>query len=255
MKRWNFGLGLGALFATTMAMAGTAGDKGFRVRPAHLESERYAELAREFGAEDPLRALADDLNGALKLPKSLGLRYAECGEANAFYDPETRTISLCFELIEQLAEDFGRHLDDDDELATAVAGAYIFIALHEVGHALVDVLELPITGREEDAVDQLSAWLLIGEADGNDAVLNAAMAFSIAGEGYELADGDFADSHSLDQQRYFNMVCWVYGSDPEAQQGLAEEAGLPPGRAEACAEEYARIDSSWSKLLAPYIKE
>jgi hypothetical protein len=255
MKRWKFGLGLGALFATTMALAGTTGEKGFRVLPAHLESERYVELAREFAADDPLRSLADDLNGELKLPKSLGLRYAECGEANAFYDPQSRTISLCFELIEQLAEDFGRHLDDDDELATAVAGAYIFIALHEVGHALVDVLELPITGREEDAVDQLSAWLLIGEADGNDAVLNAAMAFSIAGEGYDLADGDFADSHSLDQQRYFNMVCWVYGSDPGAQEGLAEEAGLPSERAEPAPSNTQQIDTSWSKLLAPYIKE
>lgn len=228
--------------------------KGIELQPPHLQSERYAELAREFSAEDPLRRLAAALNQVLALPGTLGLRYAECGEANAFYDPATRTISLCFELIEQLAEDFGARLDDDAELATAVAGAYTFIALHEVGHALVDMLELPVTGREEDAVDQLSAWLLIGEAGGNDAVLHAAMAFSFAGEGYELAEGDFAASHSLDRQRYFNFVCWVYGSDPGARPALALDAGLPPERAEGCAEEYARIDRSWATLLAPYAR-
>ena len=77
----------------------------------------------------------------------------------------------------------------------------------------------------------------------------------LAGEGYQVADGDFADSHSLDQQRYFNMVCWVYGSDPLRQAPLAEDAGLPPTRAESCDAEYARIDASWSKLLAPYMRE
>lgn len=241
--------------ACALSIVGSAGAAGIKVQKALLQTEAYAEFAGELAQDDPLRELASGLSANLKLPKSLHLRYAECGEANAFYDPASRTISLCFELIEQLAEDFGRRLDDDEELADAVAGAYTFIALHEVGHALVDVLELPITGREEDAVDQLSAWLLIGEDDGNAAVLNAAMAFSIAGEGYELADGDFADSHSLDQQRYFNMVCWVYGSNPERQAALAEEAGLPSARAEGCAEEYARIDASWSKLLAPYVRE
>ena len=245
---WTAG---GLLLMASFAIAA----KGFEVRPPQLQSDRYEELAREFGADDPLVELATDLNGALKLPKQLGLRYAECGEANAYYDPQAREISLCFELIEQLAEDFGSRLDDDQELATAVGGAYVFIALHEVGHALVDVLELPITGREEDAVDQLSAWLLIGEAEGNDAVLSAAASFSIAGEGRELAEGDFADEHALDQQRYFNMVCWVYGSNPQQHADLIDATGLPEGRAERCAEEYARLDRSWSRLLEPYVRK
>lgn len=228
---------------------------GFAVRPARLQTDRYIELAHDFAQEDPLRKLADGLNDSLALPVALGLRYAECGEANAYYDPEAREVSICFELIEQLAEDFGAQLDDDDELADAVGGAYVFIVLHEVGHALVDVLDLPITGREEDAVDQLSSWLLIGEEAGNAAVLDAAASFSLASEKYDLAEGDFADTHSLDQQRYFNMVCWVYGSDPDAHAGLIVDAGLPETRAEGCAEEYARLDRSWSTLLERYTRE
>ena len=33
------------------------------------------------------------------------------------------------------------------------------IVLHEVGHALVDIHDLPVTGLEEDAVDQFSALI------------------------------------------------------------------------------------------------
>lgn len=227
----------------------------FEVRPARLQTDRYVELAQDFAQEDPMRKLADGLNESLALPVALGLRYAECGEANAYYDPGAREVSICFELIEQLAEDFGAQFDDDDELADAVGGAYVFIVLHEVGHALVDVLDLPITGREEDAVDQLSSWLLIGEEAGNTAVLDAAASFSLASEKYDLAEGDFADTHSLDQQRYFNMVCWVYGSDPDAHAGLIADAGLPETRADGCAEEYARLDRSWSTLLKQYTRE
>lgn len=253
------GMLLAALLASgTMDKAGkfvAPPAAGFEVRPAMLRTDLYTELARDFARDDPLRELADGLNESLTLPVALGLRYAECGEANAYYDPEAREILVCFELIEQLAEDFGEQIDDEDELASAVGGAYMFIVLHEVGHALVDVLDLPITGREEDAVDQLSSWLLIGEDDGNAAVLDAAASFSLASEKYDLAEGDFADTHSLDQQRYFNMVCWVYGSDTQAHADLMDDAGLPEARAESCEEEYARLDRSWTALLEQYTRE
>jgi hypothetical protein len=227
---------------------------GFSVRDPVLKSRRYVELAQAFAREGPLHALVRDLNRALVLPAAVGVRYAECGEANATYNPGTREIRLCLELVEQLAEDFGERLDDDAELAQAVAGANRFIVLHEIGHALVDVLELPITGREEDAVDQLSAWLLIGDADGDLAVLSAAAAFSMVGDADALAESDFADAHSLNSQRYFNMVCWVYGSAPQRHADLPEDAGLPSLRAANCTREYARLDRSWSRLMRPHLR-
>jgi hypothetical protein len=246
------------LFSAAPAQADAATDlptARFEVREPRLKTDRYTELARAFQKDDPLHELVARLNQSLRLPTTLGLRYAECGEANAYYDRDNREVLLCFELIEKLADDFAPQLDNDADLAEAVTSAHIFITLHEVGHALVDVLELPITGREEDAVDQLSAWLLIGEESGNAAVLDAAVSFSLASERYDLAENDFADLHSLDRQRYYNMVCWVIGSDPQAHAGLAHEAGLPDTRAATCAEEYQRLDRSWSKLLKGFTRE
>lgn len=234
--------------------ANAAPQQGFLVEPAALKTERYAELARDFARKDPLQALARELNGVLRVPKPIRLRYAECDEANAWYDPATRRITLCFELIEQIAEDFGARLEDDMELAEAVTGASRFIVLHEAGHALVDVLALPITGREEDAVDQLSTWLLVGDDAGDNAVLSAAAAFSINGATRGVAEGDFAGEHSLDEQRFYNMVCWVYGHDPRQHADLIETASLPPARAAGCAEEYARLDASWRRLLQAQLR-
>jgi hypothetical protein len=227
---------------------------GIRVLPTALQGEYYAELARDLARNDPLQALAAQLNRRLALPVDVGVRYAECGEPGAFYETGERRISLCLELVERLAEDFSSSLEHDADLAEAVTGAIRFIVLHEVGHALVDVLELPITGREEDAVDQLSAWLLIGDEAGDAAVLSAAAAFAISGESHALGESDFANEHSLDQQRYFSMVCWVYGRDPARHPDLVELSGLPPARAEGCAAEYARLDASWRQLLGERLK-
>lgn len=243
------------LIVALLCVAPRAEAAGFEVGAPVLRGERYAELAHDYDRDDPLRGIAKALNATIALPQTVTLRYAECEEANAYYDTGAKTVTLCFELIEQLAEDFGAQLDDDAELAEAVTGAYRFIVLHEVGHALVDVLKLPITGREEDAVDQLSAWLLIGDERGDGAVLSAAAAFSINGEAYGVGESDFANEHSLDQQRYFNMVCWVYGRDPEQHRDLIEITGLPVARAERCRDEYVRLDASWRRLLGEHLRK
>jgi hypothetical protein len=224
------------------------------VRAPTLQGEAHAELASWLMQRRALHEVAGLLNARLRLPRSVGLRYAECGEVNAWYDPATREVRICLELVERLAEDFGASIDDDGEFADAVDGAARFIALHEVGHALVDVLEIPVTGREEDAVDQLSAWLLLDGAGGADAVLSAAAAFALFGEGRAAQETDFADQHSLDQQRYYNMLCWVYGSAPARQRDLVDDGVLPAVRAEACEAEFAQLKRSWKRLLAPHLR-
>ena len=63
----------------------------------------------------------------------------------------------------------------------------------------------------------------------------------------------FWDEHSLDEQRYFNIVCWVYGSAPEKYQSLlGREWGLPRERAERCAGEYDRMSRAWNAVLEPH---
>ncbi|MEK9752119.1 MAG: DUF4344 domain-containing metallopeptidase, partial [Rhodospirillaceae bacterium] len=46
---------------------------------------------------------------------------------------------------------------------TFVTGNVVFTLLHEAGHALIHMLDLPTLGREEDAADNLAALRMIGD--------------------------------------------------------------------------------------------
>lgn len=238
------------LFLAFLALPQAASAGRFVVLAPQVESAKWRDDAREMQQSGVLQDLAGALNAIVVLPRDVGLRFAECGEANAYYDSEAREISMCLELMQSMAETLEGQFEDDEATTEALAGAFIAVVLHEAGHALVDVLELPVTGREEDAVDQLSAWLLI-EADDVASVLGAAATYYTDGE---ANDDAFADEHSLDRQRYFNLVCWAYGSNPAESEDLIETWELPAARAEQCEAEYAQLDRSWSRLLAPHLQ-
>ena len=65
---------------------------------------------------------------------------------------------------------------------------------------------------------------------------------------------NWADEHSMDGARTFNIICWAYGSAPEKYQGLVNNP-LPEARAVRCPTEYARLSRAWLKLLKPYLKD
>lgn len=249
-----FRIGALAAMLTGLMVAddGLASTEGrFVVAEPVLQSRSLQTYAQRLQSSGVLQAVARSLNQRWRLPVDVRIRLTECDESNAYYDAEQREVQMCIELVEDMANTLDGQFEDDDFEADALSGAFVGMLLHEVGHALVDVLEIPITGREEDAVDQLSAWILIesGEAD---AVLGAAATYY--GDDSGVGAEDFADEHSLNSQRYFNMVCWVYGSDADNRQDLIDTWELPEARAEQCGDEYALIKRSWDRLLRAHLR-
>ena len=135
-------------------------------------------------------------------------------------------------------------------------GAYAYFFYHEIGHALIDILELPAVGKEEDAVDQLAALALLEEADGGGLdALDAAIAFFyITGtiQVQTVQQLPFWDEHSLGIQRAYDMMCLAYGYDQSYFSSYLDL--LPQERAQRCSQEYTRIDSAWDALLEPHLK-
>ena len=43
----------------------------------------------------------------------------------------------------------------------AVLGQFLYISGHEIGHAVFDLLNVPIFGNEEDAADQFATYFLL----------------------------------------------------------------------------------------------
>ncbi len=143
---------------------------------------------------------------------------------------------------------------DDDTLF--VIGNTLFTVYHELGHALVDLLDLPVIGREEDAVDGFAAVTMIPEKPDE---LRDALIVAVA-DGWR-AQGDLADDdserpywseHALDEQRHYAIVCLMVGSDQEGFYDYALDAGLPDERIETCIDDFELMRSGWERLLEPY---
>jgi len=184
----------------------------------------------------PFAAVVDALNNQLLLLRNIDVVFQECGTINAFYDPESGAIAMCYEIVDWLAQSFAQVEDDPDVVFARGLDAAIFILNHEVGHALVHQLELPTTGKEEDAVDEQASIILLESFPGGEAaVLNAAQSFFISGnEVTDLSELDFADEHSLDAQRFFAISCLVFGSNSVAHASLVEDGTLGEERAALC---------------------
>ena len=243
------------------------GDRGdFKVVYGTVKNPDYKELQQIFKDTALFEETVKALNETLALPADVTVTLRECGEVNAFYEPDSRRISMCYELVGAFTEMFLADAETEEEAEAAgvsVAGATLFIFFHEAGHALIDLYDLPITGKEEDAVDQLATLILLeaGE-DGENAALDGASSFLSEEEEEEGSEDEegfddlaFWDEHSLDEQRFYNIVCWLYGKDPAGYAYLVQDETLPEARAESCPGEYGRMSKAWETLLEPYVKE
>ena len=65
----------------------------------------------------------------------------------------------------------------------------------------------------------------------------------------------FFEEHSLDAQRYYNVVCLVYGSSPERFASLVGDKQLPASRARRCPNEYSKISAAWQSLLDKHARQ
>jgi hypothetical protein len=188
-------------------------------------------------------------NSWIKVPTQVGISYYECGQANAFYDPRSRTIVMCLEQLQYLGDHY-RYQLTSEQLPGAIEGAAAFILSHELGHALIHVLDLPVTGREEDAVDQLAAYLLLDSENGRSALVYWMNSLRQEQDVF----GAMSDEHALTGQRQFNLMCWMYGADPGGNADLVAHGYLPLPRAQRCPAEYQRMRSSWDRILAPHLR-
>jgi hypothetical protein len=64
----------------------------------------------------------------------------------------------------------------------------------------------------------------------------------------------YYDEHGLNQQRAFQIVCYMVGADPVRFKDLAAETKLPKDRQESCADDYRDAAKSWGAVLKPHLR-
>jgi hypothetical protein len=231
-------------------------DKGdFKVGFSPLSKQETPEKEMPKDEMEIIQEIATALNSFIALPKDIYLNFDTCGEPNAFYSSYSAEITFCYELGEQYEREFKTITKDQAEVDKMVEDTILQTLWHELGHCLIDVWDLPATGREEDAVDQLATILmLIDESPESQAsAINAALEFAIASESEDKDNMLFWDEHSFSKTRFYDMICLVYGSDPGNNEGLVGPDLLPEQRAVRCETEFKRAERAWLRLLEPYI--
>lgn len=253
----------------------------------------------KFQREGVFAELLSEMADQIALPQDIPVTFTDCGGANAYWSPAERSLTICYELMALYNTSYA-HIEGEEqaflkglEAEDVLMGTTLFILMHELGHGLTDVFDLPITGKEEDAVDQFATLALIGADEESDsfeerpsrlALLGAYFFMQLAGEPAELTRDIFSDEHALGQQRYYDVMCLVLGANPDLYAPILtpglmmvlETADKSPGqfdgekvqdwlrktdalnilpysRAVRCPAEYARYNASWDFMFDTFM--
>jgi hypothetical protein len=141
-------------------------------------------------------------------------------------------------------------------LVEFVSGNMLFVLLHELGHAVITQMGLPVLGRMEDAADTFAVFMLLGMGSefSHRALVDAAEGWFLAARRDEKTGARTAyySEHGLNEQRAYQIVCLMVGSDAEKFRDLADETNLPEDRRHTCLGDYSNAVFSWNLLLEPH---
>ncbi|MFN8218484.1 MAG: DUF4344 domain-containing metallopeptidase [Solirubrobacterales bacterium] len=219
------------------------------------ESESDA-IGREILEASETEELASSLAEAFELPNPLLVRGVNGFGSGPFYNPEDNSITLPYEfatlIIEVVEKTYPE--ESEEEIGERIGAVNSFILAHEFAHALIANFNLPVLGKEEDAADSIAAYVLLNAPEGATYAADAAFfwaAFSDRQSPPALVE--YADSHSLDLQRAYAVLCWVAGSSEQSFEEVAELELLPADRLEACPGEYEQLVESLGQELRPHL--
>ena len=247
----------GMILITALAMNACTAEKTNQVSVNYMPPKNpayqhiYTLLKEKRHTLDKLQ----EILSPFRLPRTLEISLAECGgEADAMYGNDT--ITICYEYIDELWKNMPAKTTAGIEPIDTVVGPFLDTVLHEFAHALFDYLDIPILGREEDAADQVSAYiyLQLGKTEARRLIMGTVYTYML-----EVKDTDppsmaeFADEHSTSEQRRINLLCIAYGADPELFEDVAAWGGLPEERADICEEEFEHIAHAYHTLIGPHI--
>jgi hypothetical protein len=144
------------------------------------------------------------------------------------------------------------------QLVEFVIGNTLFVLAHEMGHGLINEMNLPVLGREEDAADSFAivTALKMGTKFSEQVLVEAAKGLVLSAK-RDKKEGNkpaFYDEHGLDPQRAYTVVCYMVGSNPEKYKQLGKDTKLPEERQKSCKYEWDNVAWSWDEMLKKHLR-
>jgi len=188
----------------------------------------------------------------VRLPRDITVRVAQCGSENIPYKPQG-PATICYELIDRIEHFAATHTRDANLQQLVIVGGFVQATLHETAHALFDVLDVPIWGREDDAADRLAAVVMMqfGDDVANIVMFGTQLLFRWSDQKWQ--GNAFASEVSPDFQRYFNYACIAVAANYPQFGGLVEKRVIPQHRANRCDDEYAQIRKAFDLRIMPHV--
>lgn len=125
-----------------------------------------------------------------------------------------------------------------------------FTLYHELGHAVIDQLALPVFGPQENAADSFAMILadrLLSEDRMRELIGDITALARLEAE-TELFDP--WDEYMPGAQRLARAICLYYGLAPDIRSQTARGLGMPPGAKRDCAADADATRAAWASVFA-----
>ena len=192
-----------------------------------------------------------------QLPIELTFKTVGCdGVSNAWYSRPN--VTICYEYLAEIQRDMPKETTPAGVTpADAVLGQFFYAIAHEIGHAMFDLLSVPIFGYQEDAADQFAGYIILqfGKADARRLILGAAHSYNkyVQNPTVTAPLTAFSDEHGPPAQRFYNLLCLAYGADPVLFADVVEKKYLPKERARLCRGQYGELTYAFHQLIVPHL--
>lgn len=252
----SLGVFVAALFAPRVYATPDAQANRIRVEyvaPTNPEHQKLYEMVKAHRVLEKLQ----EIFGAFRLPSDLLLRTVGCdGVSNAWY--QRGRVSICYEYL----RDVQKMMPSETTAAgitpaDAVIGQFFYVTAHEMGHAMFDMLDIPVLGRGEDAADQFATYIMLqfGKDQARRLIAGAAHSYKdfISNPKVTVPLAAFSNSHSPPPVRFYNLVCLAFGADRTLFADVVTNGYLPSERAGVCRKEYGEVAFAFKTLLGPHL--
>lgn len=246
------------LFSTTPVFASgeTNRIKIEYIAPEKADQQDVYKLMRDRQVLEKLQKIFSPF----RLPIDLHMVAKSCGMVNAWYQRQDRNavVTICYELIGFIFQ----HAPKDISAVgitreDGVIGHFFYVIAHEMGHAMFDLLDVPVFGGAEDAADRFSTYIMLqfGKEDSYRLITGAAHSYKNFIEKPELTIPlqAFSNVHGSSAQRFYNMICLAYGADPRLFAIAVQKGFLPKQRAGNCGREYWEVTYAFKTLIRPHL--
>jgi hypothetical protein len=193
------------------------------------------------------------------LPVDLTFKTGDCGGvANAWYDHGE--VSVCYEYLNEILQSVSKETAPEGITPVdAVMGQFFYVVAHEMGHAMFDILKVPVFGNGEDAADHFSVYIMLqfDKDQSRRLISGAAYSYKRYVQNSEVTSplAAFSDVHAPPAQRFYNLICLAYGADAALFTDLVDKGYLPKARAINCNREYEQVSFAFRNLIAPHLDQ